>query len=148
MHEMIEAVVPELPPEAPRYLMGVGKPEDFFECIERGIDMFDCVLPTRVGRNGSLITHRGKVALRNAKYTKDFTSPDPMCDCYVCKNHTLAYLRHLFITDEVLGPRLASYHNLYFSLNLVRRIRKSIIEGNFIQFKENFYKTYKDTNGE
>ncbi len=142
MHRMIEVVVAELPQNRPRYLMGVGKPEDFFECIERGIDMFDCVLPTRMGRNGTLITHRGKVVLRNAKYTKDFSSPDPDCDCFVCKNHSLAYLRHLFITEEILGPRLASYHNLYFSLNLVRRIRQSILEGNFLKFKESFFKKY------
>jgi queuine tRNA-ribosyltransferase len=142
MHGMIEETLPELPPASPRYLMGVGKPEDFFECIERGIDMFDCVWPTRLGRNGSMLTHRGKVVLKNAKHTLDFTSPDPLCGCYVCKNHTSAYLRHLFITGEVLGPRLASYHNLYFSIHLVKRIRKSIIEGTFPQFKKSFYEGY------
>lgn len=143
MHSILEDVIPVLPEDSPRYLMGVGKPEDFFECIERGVDMFDCVLPTRMGRNGTILTHRGKVNLRNAKYTKDFTSPDPLCDCYVCKNHTSAYLRHLFITSEVLGPRLASYHNLYFSLNLVRRIRGAILEERFEEFKREFYGKYE-----
>lgn len=143
MLRMIEAVIPELPSQSPRYLMGVGKPEDFFECIERGVDMFDCVLPTRMGRNGSLITHTGKIVLRNAQYTRNFNSPDPACDCMVCKNYSLAYLRHLFITGEMLGPRLASYHNLYFSLNLMRQIRKSILEGNFQGFKKRFNEKYK-----
>jgi queuine tRNA-ribosyltransferase len=143
MHKMIESVIPELPDGSPRYLMGVGKPEDFFECIQRGVDMFDCVLPTRMGRNGAMITHFGKVNLRNAKYIKDFSSPDPLCDCYVCKNHTLAYLRHLFNTEEVLGPRLASYHNIHFSLKLVRRIRESILAGKFLAFKEEFESKYK-----
>ncbi len=143
MHEVLDEVIPMLPEDSPRYLMGVGKPDDFFECIERGVDMFDCVLPTRMGRNGSIITHRGKVNLRNAQYTKDFSSPDPLCDCYVCKNHSLAYLRHLFITEEVLGPRLASYHNLYFSLNLVRRIRKAILDGCLMEFKKWFFSKYE-----
>ncbi|MCE1249035.1 MAG: tRNA guanosine(34) transglycosylase Tgt [Firmicutes bacterium] len=143
MHEMIEAVVPELPEKSPRYLMGVGKPEDFFECIQRGVDMFDCVLPTRVGRNGTMITHTGKVVLRNAQYIKNFSSPDPYCDCFVCKNHSLAYLRHLFNTDEVLGPRLATYHNLHFSLELVRKIRKSLLDGYFSEFKREFFSRYK-----
>lgn len=143
MHKMIDAVVPELPDNAPRYLMGVGKPDDFFECIERGVDMFDCVLPTRIGRNGSLLTHKGKINIRNAKFTKDFSPPDPQCKCYVCRNHSRAYLRHLFITDEVLGPRLASYHNLYFSLDLVRRIRKSILDGEFLELKKHFLGQYK-----
>ena len=143
MHEVLDEVIPMLPEESPRYLMGVGKPDDFFECIERGVDMFDCVLPTRMGRNGTIITHTGKVNLRNAQYTKNFSSPDPFCDCYVCKNHSLAYLRHLFITEEVLGPRLASYHNLYFSLNLVRRIRKAILDGCLMEFKKWFFSKYE-----
>jgi queuine tRNA-ribosyltransferase len=143
MHGMVEAVVPELPDNAPRYLMGVGKPEDFIECIERGIDMFDCVLPTRMGRNGAIITHTGKLNLRNAQYKTDMSSPDPLCDCYVCRKHSLAYLRHLFITGEVLGARMASYHNLHFSLNLVRRIRQALIDGKFMEFKEEFYSRYK-----
>jgi len=143
MHGMLEEVLPIIPVQSPRYLMGVGKPEDFFECIERGVDMFDCVLPTRMGRNGTIITSVGKVVIKNAKHTKNFSSPDPGCDCYVCKNHTLAYLRHLFITGEVLGPRLATYHNLYFSLSLVAGIRKSILDGKFLQFKKRFFSKYK-----
>ncbi len=142
MHRMIEEVTPELPAEAPRYLMGVGAPEDFFECVQRGIDMFDCVLPARMARNGTLLTRRGRVIIKNARHRDDFSSPDSSCGCYVCKNHTLSYLRHLFINGEILGPRLATYHNLYFSLNLVRSIREAIIKGEFDSLKKKFLSEY------
>ncbi|MFP4499036.1 MAG: tRNA-guanine transglycosylase, partial [Vulcanimicrobiota bacterium] len=116
--------------------------DDFFECIARGVDMFDCVLPTRLGRNGTLLTNRGKVVIRNSKHKKDFASPDPDCDCYVCRNHTMAYLRHLFITSEILGPRLATYHNLHFSINLVRKIRESILNDGFDEYKKEFLNSF------
>ncbi|MCL5772886.1 MAG: tRNA guanosine(34) transglycosylase Tgt [Firmicutes bacterium] len=145
MHRVLEDIVPLLPQEKPRYLMGVGKPEDFFECITRGVDMFDCVLPTRIGRNGTLLTSRGKVVLKNSKYRLDFSPPDEECGCYLCRNYTKAYMRHLFMADEILGPRLATYHNLYFSCNLLAKIRESIKEGRFEKFKEEFLERYNSS---
>jgi len=138
MHEMLEVTVPHLPENKPRYLMGVGKPEDFFECVMRGVDMFDCVLQTRIARNGTALTHYGKVAIKNAKYRFDFSPLDEDCTCYTCKNYTKAYLRHLFIAEEILGARLFSYHNLYFSINLIRNIRKAIKEDRFLKYYEEF----------
>lgn len=143
MHEMLELTVPHLPENKPRYLMGVGKPEDFFECIMRGVDMFDCVLQTRIARNGTALTHYGKVAIKNAKYRFDFSPLDEDCNCYTCKNYTKAYLRHLFIAEEILGARLFSYHNLYFSINLIRNIRKAIKEDRFLKYYKEFMEKYK-----
>lgn len=145
MHRVLEDIVPLLPEDKPRYLMGVGKPEDFFECITRGVDMFDCVLPTRIGRNGTLLTSRGKVVLKNSRYRLDFSPPDEECGCYLCRNYTRAYMKHLFMADEILGPRLATYHNLYFSCNLLARIRESIKEGNFEKFKKEFLERYNSS---
>lgn len=142
MHEVIEETIPLLPEEKPRYLMGVGTPPDFFECIQRGIDMFDCVLPSRIARNGTFFTNKGKLAIRNAKFKQDLKPPDEECSCYTCSNFSRAYLRHLFISDEILGPRLGTYHNLYFILKLIKKIRTSINEGNFMNFKEKFLANY------
>lgn len=142
MHEVIEHTEQFLPKNKPRYLMGVGKPEDFFECIMRGIDMFDCVLQTRIARNGTALTHYGKVAIKNAKYRFDFSPLDEDCNCYTCKNYTKAYLRHLFIAEEILGARLFSYHNLYFSINLIHNIRKAIQEDRFLKYYEQFMEKY------
>jgi queuine tRNA-ribosyltransferase len=125
-----------MPEVKPRYLMGVGRPENILEGIERGIDMFDCVMPTRNGRNSYLFTSSGVLAMRNAKYKDDFSTVDSECECYTCKNYSKAYLRHLFISGEILALELASIHNLYFYLSLMREARKRIIEGNFSEWKQ------------
>jgi len=138
MHQVLDYTTPLLPADKPRYLMGVGKPEDFFECIQRGIDMFDCVLPTRIARNGTVLTWKGKIVLKNSQYKNDFKPIDENCQCYTCRNFTRAYLRHLFIADEILGAYLATYHNLFFLERLLERIRASIDDDRFINFKEDF----------
>ncbi len=128
-----------LPVDKPRYLMGVGFPEDLVEAIARGVDMFDCVMPTRNARNGTVFTSTGKVVLKNAANKDDFGPIDPECECEVCGNYSRSYLRHLFMAGELLGPRLSTYHNLYFYLNLLAEIRQSIEEGSFLQWREEFY---------
>ena len=135
MYEITDFTISIMPEEKPRYLMGVGRPENILESIERGIDMFDCVMPTRNGRNSYLFTSSGVLAMRNAKYKDDFSTIDSECDCYTCKNYTKAYLRHLFIAGEILALELASIHNLYFYISLMREARKKIIEGNFLDWK-------------
>ncbi|MDO5037041.1 MAG: tRNA guanosine(34) transglycosylase Tgt [Tissierellia bacterium] len=142
MKEVLDYTTDWLPKDKPRYLMGVGSPDYLFEAVERGIDMADCVLPTRIGRNGTVFTRRGKLVVKNAAYAEDFLPLDPECDCYVCKNYSRAYIRHLFKTDEILGLRLASYHNIYFLVKLMEDIRKSIKEDHFKEFKDDFYDTY------
>ena len=130
--EMLDDVIPQ---DKPRYLMGVGRPENILESIERGVDMFDCVMPTRNARNAYLFTSQGIVSMRNAAYKDDFEPIDSECDCYTCKNHTRAYLRHLFNAKEILAYELATIHNLRFYLNLVRTAREKIIEGTFTEWK-------------
>ena len=142
MLDVLDNLTFQIPENKPRYLMGVGKPEDFIEGIARGIDMFDCVLPTRVARNGTFFTFDGKVIIKNSKYTKDFNPVSDDCGCYVCSNYTRAYLRHLFINDEILGLRLATYHNLYFIFRLIDKIRESIQEERFSDFRKKFYERY------
>lgn len=142
MNEILDYTTDFMPENKPRYLMGVGSPDYLFEAVERGIDMADCVLPTRIARNGSVITHRGKLVIRNAKYKEDFSPLDEECDCYVCRNYTRAYIRHLFNVDEILGPRLATIHNLYFLLNMMENIRESIRGDYFLEYKNDFYKKY------
>ncbi len=142
MYEMLEVTTPLLPDEKPRYLMGIGTPEDFFDSIERGIDMFDCVMPTRNARNGTLFTSRGKVVIRNAFYAEDSLPPDPECSCYTCANFSRAYIRHLFKANEMLGPVLATYHNLAFFINLMENIRSAIRQGTLQQFKKKFLSSY------
>ncbi len=142
MCEMLDYTVPLLTREKPRYLMGVGSPDYLFEAVIRGIDMADCVLPTRIARNGTALTSHGKVVIRNAKYSRDFTSLDPECDCYTCKNYSKAYIRHLFNVDEILGARLATIHNLYFLIKLMENIREAIKEDRLMQYKEEFYNKY------
>jgi queuine tRNA-ribosyltransferase len=142
MLDVLENTTPLLPENRPRYLMGVGTPEDFFYCIERGVDMFDCVFPTRIARNGSAFTHNGKINIKNAKFDTDQEPLDLKCDCYACKHHSKAYIRHLFKADEILGPRLMTYHNVYFIMKLMEKIRKSIREGNFNSFKNDFLGKY------
>ncbi len=138
MYEMIEASVPLLPEDKPRYLMGVGTPEDLVEGVERGIDMFDCVMPTRNARNGTFFTSFGKIVIRNARYERDFRPIDPECECHTCRNFTRAYLRHLFNAGEVLALRLGTIHNLFFYLELMKNVRTNIEQGRFKEFKREF----------
>lgn len=143
MYDILGFTAPLLPPNKPRYLMGVGTPEDLIEGVYRGVDMFDCVLPTRIARNGSVLTQWGQMTIRNAQYEEDFTPLDPHCDCYVCRNYTRGYIRHLIKRDEILGLRLTTYHNLYFLLALMRQIRQAIQEDRFLEFREEFYQKYR-----
>nr|WP_312577881.1 tRNA guanosine(34) transglycosylase Tgt [Sedimentibacter sp.] len=142
MCEVMDYTVELLPKDKPRYLMGVGSPDYLFEAVERGIDMADCVLPTRMARNGAFITSRGQVTIKNAKYKHDFSPIDSNCNCYTCRNYSKAYIRHLFNENEILGARLATIHNLFFLINLMKSIRISIEENNFINFKKEFYENY------
>ena len=142
MCDVLDHTTPLLPTNKPRYLMGVGSPDYLFEAVIRGIDMADCVLPTRIARNGTVLTSRGKLVIRNAKYAKDFSKLDPECDCYACTNYSRAYIRHLFNVDEILGPRLTTIHNLHFLVNLMKNIRQAIREDRLLEYKEEFYKKY------
>ena len=142
MYEMIELVNEILPKDKPRYLMGVGTPDYLFEGVERGVDMFDCVLPTRIARHGLAMTSHGRVNIKNAKYEHDFEPLDSECDCYTCRNYSKAYLRHLFKTGEMLSAMLLSNHNLHFLLNMMENIRKSIEEDRFTEYKKEFYEKY------
>jgi queuine tRNA-ribosyltransferase len=128
MYEMLEATVPLMPQDKPRYLMGVGSPDCLVEGVLRGVDMFDCVLPTRIARNGTVWTSEGKVTVRNARYAKDFGPLDPNCDCYTCQHYSRAYIRHLFKAEEILGLRLTTIHNLAYLINLMHRVREAIKE--------------------
>jgi queuine tRNA-ribosyltransferase len=139
MYEMLEATVPHLPQDQPRYLMGVGTPEDLVEGVDRGVDMFDCVMPTRNARNGTFFTSFGKLSIRNSRYERDKEPLDPECQCYTCRTFTRAYLRHLFNAGEVLALRLGTIHNLSFYIGLMVRIRKSLAEGRFREFKKEFF---------
>lgn len=132
-----------LPDEKPRYVMGIGTPEYILEAVEQGIDMFDCVFPTRTARNGLLFTSNGPISIKQAQYTRDFSAPDPECSCSVCKEYSRAYLRHLYKNDEILFSMLASYHNLAFLHEFVHRIRYSIEEGRFAEFKREYLGRYK-----
>ena len=140
MYEMINFTTDFMPEDKPRYLMGVGRPENILEAISLGIDMFDCVMPTRNARNAYLFTSRGIVSMRNAAYKDDYTPLDPDCSCYTCSNFTRSYLRHLFNAREILALELATIHNLTFYLNLIREARKRIIDGTFIEWKNKFSK--------
>ena len=143
MYKMIDDSIKYLPEDKPRYLMGVGDPLDILEGIERGIDMFDCVLPTRIARHGNAFTRSGKLNIRNEKFKEDFTPLDETCDCYACKHYTRSYIRHLIICEESFGQRLLSIHNLRFLIKLTEDIRKAIENDNFLEFKEQFINTYK-----
>ena len=142
MCEMLEFTTQFLPKNKPRYLMGVGTPDYLIEAVLRGIDMCDCVLPTRIARNGTALTSHGKVVVRNQTYEKDFTTLDDECDCYTCKNYTKAYIRHLIKTKEILGVRLLSIHNLRFLTKLMERVKIEIENDNLATFKNEFYKKY------
>ena len=135
LYELVDFTTDFMPEDRPRYLMGVGRPENILESIARGVDMFDCVMPTRNARNSNLFTWNGTLSMRNAKYKDDFTPLDEKCNCYTCRNYSRAYLRHLFIAEEILALELASIHNLYFYLELVTHARKHIIVGDFLEWK-------------
>ena len=142
MYDVMDSMLPNYPTNVPRYLMGVGSPDCLLEGVMRGIDMFDCVLATRIARNGTAMTSRGKVVVRNGKYKEDFTPLDPECDCYCCKNYTKAYLRHVINVNEMMGGMLLSLHNITFLHNLMKGIRKSILGGYFKDFRKEFYEKY------
>ena len=146
MYKAIDYSVPHLPEDKPRYLMGVGEPVDILEGVSRGIDMFDCVLPTRIARHGNAFTKNGKINLKNLKYREDFTPIEEDCDCYTCKNYTKAYIRHLLVANEQLSGRLLSIHNIRFLIKLTEDIRKEIDNDNFDNFKEQFIENYKNKN--
>ena len=143
MYKMVEDGIRYLPTDKPRYLMGVGEPFDILEGVERGIDMFDCVLPTRIARHGNAFTRDGKMNIKNAKYKEDFTPIESDCDCYACKNYTRAYIRHLITSNETFGARLLSIHNIRFLIRLTEEIRESIKNDNFLEYKENFMRRYE-----
>ena len=142
---ILDKVNTELPKEKPRHLLGIGEPEDMFIGVEAGIDTFDCVLPTRNGRNGGIYAADGKYQIPNNKYQNDFTPLDTNCGCPVCTKHTRAYVHHLFRTHEMLGQILASMHNMYFLTNLVKKIRQSVLDGNFAEFRDTFLSQYQRT---
>jgi queuine tRNA-ribosyltransferase len=146
MYEMLDASVPLLPKNKVRYLMGVGTPQDLVEGVARGVDIFDCVMPSRNARNGTLFTSVGKVHIKNAKYTEDPEPLDPNCDCYTCKHYSKSYLRHLFQAGEIFGSRLLTIHNLHYYINLMRQMREAILAERFDEFRLSFYRSYA-TNG-
>lgn len=142
MYEVLDYTVPLLPEAKPRYLMGVGSPDALIEGVMRGIDMFDCVLPTRIARNGTALTRYGKLVVRNAEVARDFSPIDPTCACYTCRNYSRAYVRHLLKADEILGLRLMSIHNLYFLQTVMKEIRQAIAAGNLPEYRERFFRDY------
>ena len=143
LKKVVAMTAPFLPEDKPRYLMGVGLPEDILESVERGMDMFDCVIPTRYARSATLFTNRGRIRLTNKNYRRDFFPIDPNCTCYTCQNFTRAYLHHLFNANEVLSAILASIHNVHFYLNLMERCRTAIKQKSFSAFKQDFLGKYK-----
>jgi queuine tRNA-ribosyltransferase len=142
MYDVVAHTAPLLPDDKPRYLMGTGMPDDLVECVARGIDMFDCVLPTRNARNGQLMTSRGPIAIKNARYAEDPSPPDPDCTCYTCRHFSRAYLRHLFVVGEMTAATLNSLHNLHFYLDTMRRIREAIVFGSFEKLRREFHQTF------
>lgn len=142
MNHVLEFTTPLLPADKPRYLMGVGSPDALIDGAIRGVDMFDCVLPTRIARNGTCMTSNGRLVVRNAKFARDFSPIDENCDCHVCKNYTRAYIRHLIKCNETFGFRLTTYHNLYFLLKLMEQVRTAIKEDRLGDFKESFFEQY------
>jgi len=142
MYEMLDTTVPLLPEDKPRYLMGVGSPDALIEGVIRGVDMFDCVLPTRIARNGTALSRYGKLVIRNAGYAEDFLPLDPSCSCYTCRNFSRAYLRHLLKAEEILGLRLMTIHNLHFLLQLMAEIREAIAEDRLLEYRRQFFADY------
>ena len=142
MYEMLDVVTPLMPEDKPRYLMGVGTPDYLIEGSIRGIDMFDCVLPTRMGRHGTVLTSHGRKIIRDKQYAEAFEPMDDNCDCYACKNFTSAYIRHLLKAREMFGQRLCTWHNIHFLLNLMEKVREAIAEDCLEDFRDSFYKEY------
>lgn len=142
MYQVLDGCVDYLPREKARYLMGVGTPDYLFEGVERGVDMFDCVFPTRIARNGAAMTSGGRVAIKNAVHERDYGPLDPECGCYTCRNYSRAYLRHLFKADEILSSMLLTEHNLHFLIKMMEGIRKAIEEDRFSEYKKDFYEKY------
>lgn len=148
IYEIADYTASLLPEDKPRYLMGLGTPPDILEAISSGVDMFDCVVPTRNGRNGQAFTFEGDLQLRNAEYKEDFGPIDKDCDCFTCRTHSRSYIRHLFNTEELLGLRLVSLHNLYFYVKLIKLSREAIRDGHFDQFKKDFVRNYNRRKGD
>lgn len=144
MYEMLEATLPLLPADRPRYLMGVGSPDCLLQAIERGVDLFDCVLPTRIARNGTVMTRFGRLVVRNAVYARDHSPLEEGCGCYTCRNYTRAYIRHLLKAGEILGVRLTTIHNLHFILDLMANARRAVSEDRFPEFRREFLEMYKE----
>lgn len=144
MYKAIDYSIPYLPEDKPRYLMGVGEPIDIIEGVIRGIDMFDCVLPTRLARHGNIFTRKGRINIRNLKFKEDFEPIDGTCDCYTCKHYTKAYLRHLIVANESFGARLLSIHNIRFLVKLTEDLRQAIKDDNLIEYKEQFIREYEN----
>ena len=142
MYKMVDYAIKYLPEDKPRYLMGVGDPIDIIEGVIRGVDMFDCVLPTRIARHGNAFTHSGKINLKNAKYKEDFEPIEKTCDCYTCQNYTKAYIRHLITCNESLGGRLLSIHNIRFLIKLTEDLREAIKNDNLLEYRDNFINNY------
>lgn len=142
MNEVLDYTVPLLPQDKPRYLMGVGSPDALIDGVIRGIDMFDCVLPTRIARNGTCMTSEGQLVIKNAKHTEDFSPLDPNCECYTCKNYSRAYLRHLFKCKEILSSRLLTLHNLHFLISLMKDVRQAIMDDRLLDFQKEFMEKY------
>ena len=142
MYRILDYITPKLPKNKPRYLMGVGEPLDMLEAVANGVDMMDCVQPSRIGRHGTVFTKYGRLVIKNAKYAEDPRPLDEDCDCYACKNYTRGYIRHLFKADEILGQRLATYHNLHFLIKMMNGARKAILEDKFAEYKEEFEADY------
>ena len=141
-NQILDYTIPVLPEDKPRYLMGVGSPGAILDAVERGVDIFDCVLPTRIARHGTAMTTYGRLILKNKEFERDFTPIDPECDCYTCKHYTKAYIRHLIKAEEILGQRLVTIHNTRFLLRLMENIREAIKEDRFLEFKKEFYEKY------
>ena len=142
MYEMLEETVPLMPEDKPRYLMGVGTPDYLIEGAIRGIDMFDCVLPTRIGRNGTVLTHDGRLIVRDKKSAEDFRPIEEGCTCYACQNYSRAYIRHLLKAGEMFGLRLCSWHNIHFLLHLMEDVRKAIADDRLLDFRDEFFARY------
>jgi queuine tRNA-ribosyltransferase len=142
MYDVVGQTAPLLPDDKPRYLMGTGMPDDLIECVARGVDLFDCVLPTRNARNGQLLTRRGPLVIKNARYAEDLQPPDPECGCYTCRHCSRAYLRHLYVAGEMTAATLNSLHNLHFYLDTMRRIREAIVFGSFEKLRREFHQTF------
>ena len=145
MYKIVDATTPNLPEDKPRYLMGVGTPEDIVESVAMGIDMFDCVIPTRNARNGMLFTTDGKLVIKNSQFTDDPRPVDESCGCYTCRNYSRAYLRHIYMANEILASMLNTIHNLYYYINLMKEIRQAIAGGRYEQFRKEFYKKQEVT---